>query len=742
MGNELDIHVRIAADAARYAQGLLGAGHDTRKFGDSTRAEFARIRASVGDLRGQLAALGLSFAAMKTIADSARMDKGLTQIGQTAGASRQNVLALRNDLFRMAKDTGQPVEDLQAGFNNAVQAGLNFKEALPVLDATNKAMAVTGANARVLTSGLTVAGTAFQFDLAKPNMAIGLLDKMTVAGRLGNAELENLSDIFARLGVNSASAGFGFDQTLGFIEALSQIERQPERLATLADSTLRVFTNLNYMKAASKATHVRFFNDEDGSRRDPVAVMRDLKKEYDKLKTDKDRAIFVQKAFGKADLDTIKGMKAMFSGDMLDKVGEFSTKISQAAGTLERDLPGAINNAIDATGRLKATLREAADGFTKPIRDTFTDLAGFAMAKKEDGGLGLDGKDMLGGGAAIGAAALVGGMAWRIAQGRKVVPLPGIPAVASEAMSLGKNVAIGKTLQTAAGVQPVYVVNMPDNLAGGANPAGPMPSIPGAKPPVPVPPVAPAVGAGRILLAAGAAAATAGALMYVANKGGEAEAKRLGIDPAKRREYIENKQQSAAQSDQATGAEAIIAKAVASGRMTPAAAEKARAVNAKLYGAPTSTVPLPPVPGVTPPVRTGLVRGPLPPITSPVQPIQVAGLPPVPNITQQVRPVRVGDLPPVPGITQPVRPTRGGDASPLDRMGIKPFAAPQTATERVQALISGEQIGTDIAAKIRTADLSGKLDITVRTADGTVATVIPTPGRNLNMNVGKYMAGG
>lgn len=475
--HDMYLSVRIAADAARYAQGLTGATQATKKFSATAKEEFNRLKSSMGELRNQLAMLGIGFAAMQSMVSSAKMDKGLTQIGQTANMSKNEVAQLRGELFQMASMTGQKVEDLQEGFNNAVQAGLNFKQALPVTDAVNKAMAVTGASAQSLTGGLTVAAAAFQFDLAKPNEALTLLDKMTVAGRLGNAELEDLSGVFSRVGQNAMSAGMGFDKTLGFIESLSQIEKQPERLATLADSTLRVFTNRNYMMAASKATGVSFFN-KDKSRRDAVEVMQDLKKKYDKLKDDESRSKFVQAAFGKADQDTIKGMKAMFSGKMLADVTAFADKIKSASGTLEHNLPDAINNAADATGRLKATLTQAADGFTKPIRDTFTEMTNFALDKKENGGLGLDGKDLLLGGAGIAGTALAGGAIWRMLRGKGGGKGGALPAIMGEATSLGKNIAVGKTLQTAAGVTPVYVVNMPDGMGGGGGGIG-LPDLPG-----------------------------------------------------------------------------------------------------------------------------------------------------------------------------------------------------------------------------------------------------------------------
>lgn len=453
---DLSLALRLYTDSARFVQGLTQADSKVRSFGRSARHEFDALKGAIGSVQGKLTQLVGGVGAIALGAQSARMDKSLTQIGQTAAGSRAEVEGLRRELFRMSGDTGQNIDDLQVGFNNAVQSGLRFREALPVIDATNKAIAVTGASADKLTSGLTVAGQAFDFDLAKPGMALSLLDKMTVAGRQGNAELQNLSDIFARVGVNASSAGMGFEQTLGFIETLSLVERQPERLATLADSTLRLFTNLKYMKDAAKATNVKFF-DVKGERRDAVEILKDIKLKYDKLKTDKSRALFLQNAFGSADLDTIKGLKTLLGGDKLAKVGEFTTAIRNAGGTLERDLPAAISNAVDQTGRLKSVLRQAADDFARPINDALQNAIQWGLDKKENGGLGLDGKDMLMGGGALAlgtlAAARYGGK--------------GISSLASRFGGAAAGVAQGKALEAAAGVTPVFVVNWPGSSGVG-----------------------------------------------------------------------------------------------------------------------------------------------------------------------------------------------------------------------------------------------------------------------------------
>lgn len=459
---DLSLALRLYTDSARFVQGLTQADSKVRGFGRSARREFDALKGAMGSLQGVLAQVGLTVGGVALAVQSARMDKSLTQIGQTAGISRAEVEKLRSELFRMAGETGQSVDDLQAGFNVAVQSGLKFREALPVIDSVNSAVAVTGASAGQLTSALGVAANAFDFDLSNPGQALLLLDKMTVAGRLGNAELQNLSDIFARVGVNASSAGMGFDQTLAFIESLSMVERQPERLATLADSTLRLFTNATYMKNAQKATGVKFY-DAKGERRAAEDVLKDIKDKFDKLKTTEARDKFISSAFGQTELDTIKGLRTLFSGDDLAKMSESVKQLVGAGGTLKRDLPAAIDNMIDQTGRLKAELRKSADAFAKPINETLQNVIKWGLDKKENGGLGLDGKDIAVGGAGGVLAALLAAR-----YGAK-----GIGAL----LGTATGVAQGKALEAAAGITPVFVVNWPGSIG-----AGDVPGLPGSSP--------------------------------------------------------------------------------------------------------------------------------------------------------------------------------------------------------------------------------------------------------------------
>lgn len=431
------------------------------------RREIGALRDFMGSTVGRLTSLAGGVTLAGELMRSAKMDKTLTQIGLTAGASRREMVGLRRELFGMAKESGANVDSLQQGANALIAQGLGLKSTLNTLQAINKATPVTGANPDSLAGALGVASTAYQFDLDKPKMALDLLDRMTVAGRKGNAELESLSSIFARVGVNAAAGGFGFDQTLGFIEGLSMIERQPERLATLADSTLRLFTNAKYRGDAQKATGVKFF-ETDGSRRDPLVVLGEIKKRMDRMRTDSQREAFLTKAFGEADLDTIKGMRTLLTGDMLGKVNTFTREIAAGGGTIERDLPRALANAVDQSGRLKAALIEAADGFSQRINSGLSSGIKKLLDSKADGGYGLTGEQLMGGAAVGTLAAYAGGRVLKGAAGRFLGGSAG----------LATGVAMGQALDKAGAATPVFVVGAAPGVFSGAG-AGSM-GLPGA----------------------------------------------------------------------------------------------------------------------------------------------------------------------------------------------------------------------------------------------------------------------
>lgn len=455
MSNNLNLALRLSADATRLMAGLAKGEGGVRKFGRAVKGELDALGQFAGSVEGRLAQLGVGVSAIAMGIQSAHLDKDLKQLQLTAGATAKQADLLRQSWMDAQIATGQGVDELKSGSDALVAAGLGLAEAKAAVLPMAETMAVAKTNATLLGQAMGVAAKNFDIDLSNTQETALLLDKMVVAGRLGNAELENLPDIFARVGGNARAANMGLDQTLALVETLSSFEPNSERLATLTDSTLRVFTNDNYRKVAEKATGVKFFN-KDESKRDAFEVIEDIKSKYDKLTTDLKRNNFVAAAFGTADQDTIKGLRNLLTGSTMDDFSAKLDSIQKAGGTVKNDLPDAISNAVDQTGRLKGVLREAADGFAQPINDALSNAIKWGLDSKENGGLGLDGTDIIAGGA-IGALGLFGAARY----GGKA-----IKGLAGKFGGVATGVATGKALEEAAGVQPVYVVNMPGDLGG------------------------------------------------------------------------------------------------------------------------------------------------------------------------------------------------------------------------------------------------------------------------------------
>ena len=453
-----ELKVVIGADAQGYLRGMNTAAAGTRRFSAGIRGEFERVKGTLGSLKGILAGIGVTVGGIKLAVDTAQFERDMRRLQVNLGASRAEMESWRSEAYDNQKRYGTLLTDQKELAESLQAAGLDITAIRGAAEPVSKTLQVAKTNADQLGKALGVAREQFGIDITDKAAVEGLLDRMVVAGRLGNAELENLPDIFARVGGRAKDANFTLDQTLALTEALSQSEPQAERLATLVDSTLRIFTNGKYIQQAQRATGVSFF-DAKGARRDPLAVIRDMKTAYDKLTTDAQRNQFITSAFGKMDLDTQRGLRKAMDDGTLDKIDEFNRQLRNATGTVDRDLGTAMDNAVTQANRLKGAFHEAIeDGVMRPLDNAFTNVVGFMMDSKEQGGLGLSGESMLkiGGGAL--SAALLGGMAIRLTRGLRG---------GGGLLGIGGNLATAKAMEHAAGVQPVFVVNMPGGGFGG-----------------------------------------------------------------------------------------------------------------------------------------------------------------------------------------------------------------------------------------------------------------------------------
>lgn len=445
---------RMAQNSGRHLRAL-------KTIAMGVRQEFDRIKSLGSSAQGQLAGLGVGLGVVAGLTGSARLDRQLIRTKQTASMTSEQKDEWKEEGFRIAKAYGVGREDVDSGFNTLIASGVKYDPAKKTADAIGQATAVTGADSAILGKAVVAGASAFNIDLNKEGAALDLLQKMTVAGRLGNAELENLADLFPKIGGAAAAAGMSMAQALAFTETLSTVEMQPDRLGTLAESTLRVFSTKQYRDQVQKTSGVTFFS-KDGSSRNPQDVFGDLKRKFDKLDTDEKRAKFMGTVFKGMDQDTVRGMRIMLSGDRLNTFVEQSKDIAGAGPVIGQDLKENTQSASGAAARMKATLGQAIDRMATPLNKGFADLGTYLL---DD--LNLSGEQMLAGGAALGAGGYYAGRGAKAGAGALLNKFLGGPETL-------KNIAVGKVLEEATGVTSVFVTNWP----GGMPLGGGLPDLP------------------------------------------------------------------------------------------------------------------------------------------------------------------------------------------------------------------------------------------------------------------------
>jgi hypothetical protein len=428
-----------------------------KSLATGVREEFSRIKGLGNSVQGRLAGLGVGVGVAAGLTGSARLDRQLIRTKQTAGMTPGQRDEWRQEGFRIAKLYGLDRAGVDSGFNTLIASGVNYGAAKQTADAIGQTTAVSGADSAILGKATVAGASAFNIDLNKAGAALDLLQKMTVAGRLGNAELENLADLFPKIGGSAQAAGMGLSQALAFVETLSTVEMQPDRLGTLADSTLRVFSVKQYRDQVTKTSGVKFFNG-DGSSRNPTDVMADLKRKYDALKTDQQRAQYMGTVFKSMDQDTVRGMRIMLSGDRLATFNEQTAKINAAEPVLNRDLKENTESATAVGNRMKTTLGEAIDRMAQPLNKGFAQFGSYLL---DD--LNLTGEQMLGGGLAMGAGGYYAGRGAKAGVGSLLNKFMGGPETLQK-------IAVGKVLEEATGVTSVFVTNWPNNIGSGGAP--------------------------------------------------------------------------------------------------------------------------------------------------------------------------------------------------------------------------------------------------------------------------------
>lgn len=87
MSRNLELALRLTADATRFMAGMAKGEGGLRKLGSAAKRELDAVGNAFRSVEGRLAQLGIGVSALAVGAQSANLDKDLVQLKLTAGAT-------------------------------------------------------------------------------------------------------------------------------------------------------------------------------------------------------------------------------------------------------------------------------------------------------------------------------------------------------------------------------------------------------------------------------------------------------------------------------------------------------------------------------------------------------------------------------------------------------------------------------------------------------------------------------
>ena len=143
MGNR--ISTRVTADTNDFSSKLKKAGGIANNFGISLIA-VGTIAAAVG---------------VKAVKMSADFETALTKMNTLAGASKKEIAAFKDEIFKLSKETGRGPQELAEALYFISSSGLQGKEAMEALTSSAQAARIGMGDTITVADALTVVLNAY-----------------------------------------------------------------------------------------------------------------------------------------------------------------------------------------------------------------------------------------------------------------------------------------------------------------------------------------------------------------------------------------------------------------------------------------------------------------------------------------------------------------------------------------------------------------------------------------------------
>lgn len=495
MPSNMELMVQIAADANRFAAEMNRATGATDSFASGFRARFQSLNSTVAQFGLQLGGIALTLRSFKTSSGiesaMAGVESNFRKSTTTAKEWMDTQRDVKKTAFDVQKATASSYKEIIGITDAYLKAGVSMdaiKGSQGAAWAAASLSTVTGRDANEIGDDMARLGSSFglkndQYGWAADTLARGeaaspgALEEILYSLRQFSAGAKNLNvsfdDAVAAAAVATplgGQAGSSINRFLGGSAGKTKLQRN-----AMVEAGLGTFDKKGRFKSKAFDDKGNFIGLDKWA-----SIVRET---MGGIENQQKRSILASQIWGQ---EGERFALLLANADQDKSFGAMKTEMREALSLQER---------MDIiTGTFSASLTKAKnslDLFGAKLSEPFLDRGTGVLQTVSNGAdaltewMGEEGntEKLLGGGAAV-ALLWKGIQMWKRKKGVKNDAIDGF---IGDTTGIGQGVITGKMLQSAAGVTPVYVVNMPDGGIGGAQTDGFLPGKVTPKPTKPTP---------------------------------------------------------------------------------------------------------------------------------------------------------------------------------------------------------------------------------------------------------------
>ena len=334
---------------------ITGASNEFQKSLDASNARVIAFGASAG----------LIYAVQKSFIDLIKttigVEKSLKDINVILNASSGTLKNFSNELFNIAKDTGQTFQEVAGAATELARQGLGVEE---TLKRTRDALILTRL------SGLDTVSSVEALTAAINSFNKTGLDSTTVINKLANVDASfavssaDLASAIQRVGSSATDAGVSFDELLAIVTSVQQTTARGG--AVIGNSLKTIFTRVERQDTLEALAGIGIqVRDLQGNTLPALKILEELAQRFDAL-SDSQKSVIAEQVGGVFQINILKAALGDLSKEYsiyknaLDIAGGSTDEAIQRNKALNETVSALLNKTLANVTRVGAEVGETA----------------------------------------------------------------------------------------------------------------------------------------------------------------------------------------------------------------------------------------------------------------------------------------------------------------------------------------------------------------------------------------------